>query len=211
MYFAQVQLLGIGGILLEEEKIKFLTQQELSRLFKTIEKSDSKHKVRDMAIFRIAYRCALRCSEVGLILLEDYNKAKGELYCRRLKGSKNNTIRLDENTMRALNKYIRDYNKKVDSDVMFLSQEDNAISRKTLDIMMKKYCGEAKIGDTSKHHFHTIKHTAAVHLAESGLDIKEVQWWLGHKNINNTLIYFQFTTSQQNEMYNKLERKNSLV
>ncbi len=199
-----------GGCRLAE-KIKFLTQQELSKIFKAIERSEGKHKTRDMAIFRIAYRCALRATEIGLILLEDYNRVKGELYCRRLKGSQNNTIRLDQKTMKVLNKYIRDYEKKDGSDVLFLSQEGNAISRKTLDFLMKKYCNEAKIIDVSKHHFHAIKHTSAVHLAESGLDIKDVQWWLGHKNVNNTLIYFQYTTAQQNEMYNKLERRNSLV
>lgn len=181
------------------------------KIFRSIEKSESKHKVRDMAIFRIAYRCALRATEVGLILLEDYNRSKGELYCRRLKGSQNNTIRLDDNSIRALNKYIRECGKKNGNDTLFLSQEGNPISRKTLDVLMKKYCCDAKIADISKHHFHAIKHTAAVHLAESGLDIKDVQWWLGHRNINNTLIYFQYTTSQQNEMYSKLERKNALV
>lgn len=193
------------------EKIKFLTQQELTKLFRTIEKSDSKHKVRDMAIFRIAYRCALRATEIGLITLGDYNKAKQEIYCRRLKGSQNNTIRMDGNSVKALNKYIREYNIKDDNRVLFLSQENSPISRKTLDVLMKKYCKEAKIPDESKFHFHTIKHTAAVHLGESGLDIKDVQFWLGHKNVNNTLIYFQYTTAQQNEMYNKLERRNSLV
>lgn len=193
------------------EKVKFFTQIELMKLFKAIEKGDGKHKTRDLAMFRVAYRCALRASEIGMILIEDYNKNKGEIYCRRLKGSLNNTIRLDDVTTKILNKYIRECDKKEGSRALFLSQEDTPISRKTLDVIMKKYCIEAKIGDTSKHHFHAIKHTAAVHLAESGLDIKDVQWWLGHKNINNTLIYFQYTTSQQNEMYNKLERKNALV
>lgn len=193
------------------ENIKFYTQDELKRIFRAIEKSNNKHKVRDIAIFRIAYRCALRASEVGLILLEDYNKNKGEIYCKRLKGSQNNTIRLDQDTVRVLNKYIREYGKKDGNEVLFLSQENSAISRKTLDILMKRYCCQAGIKDKQKQHFHSLKHSIAVHLAESGLDIKEVQWYLGHKSINNTLIYFQFTTSQQTDMYNKLERKNALV
>ena len=67
------------------------------------------------------------------------------------------------------------------------------ISRKTLDVLMKKYCHLAKISDIYKHHFHTLKHTAAVHLAESQIDIKGLQYYLGHKSVTNTLIYFQFT------------------
>ncbi|WP_279233596.1 tyrosine-type recombinase/integrase [Clostridium estertheticum] len=71
---------------------------------------------------------------------------------------------------------------------MFLSQEKKPISRKTLDVLMKKYCHLAKISDIEKYHFHTLKHTAAVHLAESEIDIKELQYYLGHKSVTNTLF-----------------------
>ena len=94
---------------------------------------------------------------------------------------------------------------------MFLSQEKKPISRKTLDVLMKKYCHLAKISDIEKHHFHTLKHTAAVHLAESEIDIKELQYYLGHKSVTNTLIYFQFTTKQQETMYAKLQKNNQMV
>lgn len=194
-----------------EEKIKYFTQEEMKKIFKNIDKTDSKHAIRDKAIFRVVYRCALRASEVGLIKLEDYNKSKGELYCRRLKGSQNNTIRLDEETVRVLNKYIREYELKNESQYLFISQENKPISRQSLDLLIKKYCRAAKINDTTKHHFHAIKHTAAIHLAESGLDIKDLQWWLGHKNVNNTEIYFRFTTTQQEHLYKKLQLNNSLV
>jgi len=40
----------------------------------------------------------LRASEIGLIKLENHNASKGELYCKKLKGSCNNTIRLDNKT-----------------------------------------------------------------------------------------------------------------
>ena len=76
---------------------------------------------------------------------------------------------------------------------------------------MKKYCKIANISNKSKHHFHTLKHTTAVHLEESEMDIKELQWWLGHKSVSNTEIYFQFTTKQQEKMYMKLEKTSEMV
>lgn len=66
--------------------IKYFTQHELRRLFKAIQNSADRHALRNLCIFRIAYRCGLRASEIGLIKLENYNKAKGERYCKRLKG-----------------------------------------------------------------------------------------------------------------------------
>ena len=76
---------------------------------------------------------------------------------------------------------------------------------------MKKYCSDARIEDKSKWHFHSLKHSCGVHLAESGLDIKEVNFWLAHKIIENTMVYFRFTTKQQEAMYAKLEKQNAFV
>ena len=194
-----------------EEKVKYLTQLEMKKVFKVIEKDNSIHALRNLTIFRVAYRCALRTSELGLIHLEDYNKTRGEMYCHRLKGSNNNTIRLDQETIKILNKYIRQNEICDNRQVLFLSQEKKPISRKTLDVLMKKYCDLAKISDIEKYHFHTLKHTAAVHLAESEIDIKELQYYLGHKSVTNTLIYFQFTTKQQETMYAKLQKNNQMV
>jgi len=194
-----------------EEKVKYLTQLEMKKVFKVIEKDNSIHALRNLTIFRVAYRCALRASELGLIRLEDYNKTRGEMYCHRLKGSNNNTIRLDQETIKILNKYIRQNEICDNQQVLFLSQEKKPISRKTLDVLMKKYCHLAKISDIEKYHFHTLKHTAAVHLAESEIDIKELQYYLGHKSVTNTLIYFQFTTKQQETMYAKLQKNNQMV
>ena len=194
-----------------ETEIKYLTQKEVLSLFNAIEHSGKLHSTRDLAIFRLAYRCGFRASEISLLKLENYNMHKGEIYCKRLKGSKNNTLRLDEKTKNILNKYIAENNITSESQIIFTSQKNKPISRQTLDYLTKKYCAMANIQDKSKHHFHTLKHTTAVHLAECDMDIKELQWWLGHKSVSNTEIYFQFTTKQQEKMYEKLEGKSEMV
>ncbi len=183
----------------------------MKRLFTAIENSKSSLVLRDLAIFRVAYRCGLRVSEVALIKLDHYNQEKGELFCQRLKGSRSNTIRLDPATKKVLDTYIETFHITNSYETLFKSQENKPISRQTLDYLMKKYCKEAHIEDKTKHHFHAIKHTTAVHLAESDMDIKELQWWLGHKAVTNTEIYFQFTTKQQEKMYKKLSTKSEMV
>ena len=47
-----------------EEKVKYLTQAEMKKVFKVIQKDNSIHALRNLTIFRVAYRCALRASEV---------------------------------------------------------------------------------------------------------------------------------------------------
>ena len=70
-------------------------------------------------------------------------------------------------------------------------------------MIMKRYCTEAGISP-DKAHFHVLKHTRAVALADLGLDTKEVQYWIGHKSIKNTEIYLQFTSKQQETLYKKI-------
>lgn len=73
------------------------------------------------------------------------------------------------------------------------------MSRKSLDKIMKYHCKRADIPE-SKHHFHVLRHTRAVELAECGLDTKDIQWWLGHKRISSTIIYMKYTTRQQGQL-----------
>ena len=63
----------------------------------------------------------------------------------------------------------------------------------------------------SATHWHTLKQSIAVHLAESGADVKELQNYLGHKKIDSTMVYFQFTTKQQDAFYNKIAGSSQVV
>lgn len=192
-------------------KIKYLYPYEKEALFHTIETTDSRYRVRNRAIFYLAEYAALRASEVGLIRLADINPCTNEIFFRRLKNSNSNKLRLvDDKVVSALQDYL-DYRRihNINSDYLFPSQKGDAISRKTLDGLIKKYGKLAGIPD-DKTHFHALKHTRAVELADLGLDTKEVQFWTGHRNIANTEIYLQFTTTQQNTLYIKMNQLKAL-
>src|SRR5947199_279962 len=62
------------------------------------------------------------------------------------------------------------------------------ISRFTLVKMMQRYGELAKL-PKEKRHFHVLKHSIATHLLDAGADLRFVQDWLGHANIQNTVIY----------------------
>lgn len=194
-------------------KIKYLDMAELPRLFNAINADQTKHKIRNEAIFRLAEYCALRIGEIGLINIRDYNPITHQIYCRRLKNSNDNTLKiLDIEVIKALDNYllIRDlyYPKASESGTtaLFVSQHGNPISPKSLDKLMRQYAQTACI-PKDKQHFHVLKHTRAIELGDAGVEIKDIQWWLGHRSINNTLIYAQFTTTQQKNLYKYLEER----
>ena len=172
------------------ELIKFLTPDELQRLIAVITNK------RDRALFLIAYRHGLRASEVGLLQLPDLDLKRLTIHVHRLKGSLSGVHPLQPDEAKALKAYLR--SRKLDSPVLFLSNRGDPISRKTLDWLIKKYGRQAKI-PPDKQHFHTLKHTIATHLLDVGSDLRWVQDWLGHANIQNTTIYTSLTAGSREQ------------
>lgn len=194
--------------------VKFFTKKQKKSFFQALETESQSCKtpyqkkcaIRNEAMFKLMYYCALRVSETILLEMNHFNHSN-DIYCTRLKGGKNNTLHIiDDDVLSAIKKHIK-YNHP--KKYLFENMRDQKpISRKTLDKLMKKYCTIANLEDYEKHHCHTLRHTRAIDLLESGLSIYEVQFWLGHKCITNTEIYLQFTSKQQNSMYKKLKKQH---
>lgn len=198
MYFGGINLNNYTGI-------KYLYTEEKERLFTILCKSKDKHALRNKSMFFLAEYCALRASEVGLLTTDLFNPDTREIYCRRLKNGRNNTLRIiDDTVYYSLIEYLNIKDSiYTPSPYLFPSNRGNPISRKMIDVLMKKYCNEAKISE-DKSHFHVLRHTRAIELAEHGLGIREIQYWLGHSDIKNTEIYLQFTSKQYDNLYQKL-------
>jgi len=53
--------------------------------------------------------------------------------------------------------------------------------------------GEAAKLPPERRTFHILKHSIATHLLDAGADLAFVRAWLGHANIQNTLMYARIT------------------
>ena len=69
---------------------------------------------------------------------------------------------------------------------IFLSKQKRPIDRTMLHLLMKKY-GGAGIPEKLRH-FHVLKHCCATHLLSKGFGVERVQNWIGHANIQSTLV-----------------------
>jgi len=162
------------------DKIKFLNQSELKRLLSVI--TDK----RDRALFLIAYRHGLRASEVGLLHVTDLDFKSLRVMVHRLKGSLSGVHPMQPDEVKAVKAYLK--SRKNSSPILFTSVRNEPISRRGLDWLIKSYGEKAKL-PADKQHFHTLKHSIATHLLDAGAELRFVQDWLGHSNIQNTVIY----------------------
>lgn len=177
------------------ETITYLTQEELERLLKVITNK------RDQALIFLAYRYGLRASEVGILQRDDLDFQRLKIRITRLKNSISSEYPLQPETARILKSYLR--TRKDNSPILFPSKRGLPISRKTLYKMMQSYGAKAKI-PKAKRKFHVLKHSIATHLLDAGADIMFVKDWLGHRNIQNTLIYSQLTSRTRDEQARKV-------
>ncbi|MBV9446609.1 MAG: tyrosine-type recombinase/integrase [Streptosporangiaceae bacterium] len=175
--------------------IKYLTSEELERLFAVIKAA------RDKAIFRLAYHRGLRASEVGLLTMAHYRQAAERLYVTRLKNGNSGEYGLTAIEVKALRAWLKERGSR--PGAIFLSKKKQAISQQMLDVLMKKYCRLAHI-PPEKAHFHSLRHSCATSLLDRGRDIAEIKDHLGHCNIANTDIYARITSARRDRAANEL-------
>ncbi len=175
--------------------IKYLTQEEVRGLFKVI--VNKRHR----AIFLTAYYHGLRPSEVGMIMPDHVDLDRARIQITRLKHSRSGEYPMQPDEVRAIRAWMKVRNQA--SHWLFYGQGLRPIPRRTLHHLINIYGAKAGI-PKNKRHFHVLRHSIATHLLDAGADIRFVQDWLGHKNIQSAVIYAQITNPTRDQQATKL-------
>lgn len=189
------------------DKIKYHTQEDLDHFFA---KLYNLSPPRDYALFSLMYYW-LRASEVGLIGLDHLDLKRNRIWVTRLKGGVSAEYPLPRSTrlLRRLKTYLNSRGLS-DRDVLFLSRLKQPISRKQIEVLFKKYGRKAKLPD-DKRHAHTLRHSVAVHMLDSGFTEEEVKDRLGHRDIRSTDVYAKISNQKRDEIGRRMERANFIV
>jgi site-specific recombinase XerC len=167
-----------------KDAVKYLTEEQLDAFFGVIKSP------RDTAIFRLMYHRGLRASELGKLQLSDWNRDRDRIRFARLKGSHGGEYHLTSREVRVLRGWLKV--RGSEPGPLFLSRNGKGISRRQLDVLMKRY-GRAAGLPTELCHVHSLKHSCATHLLNRGESIEDVQDHLGHANIQSTMLYAKVT------------------
>ena len=183
-----------------DQEIKYLTQKEVKSFFSQIQDK------RDKALFAMIYRYGLRVSEATLLTPDSINWDDNRIYIRRVKNGISTERRLYEDVRRAIKTYLRV--RQETGTALFTGREGN-LKPNTIAKLFKKYARQAKLDN--KASVHSFRHSCGVHSLEAGLDVREVQDLLGHRNIQNTMIYTQITDKKRERVDKHLEESPDIV
>jgi len=178
-----------------------LSLYEMDKLLSV--KENSKTFKRNIAILELIYGSGLRVSEVVNLKIDDINFNQKFMRIRG-KGNRERIAFFNEIALKRIDDYLleREKNKKGNfTSYLFVNNRGNKLSRQFVWKIVKKYTLLAGIDKNVKPH--TLRHSFATHLLESGLDLRIVQELLGHKNLATTEIYTHIDRTQIKKIYKK--------
>ena len=107
----------------------YLHSAEIDKLL-TAAKSFPRHGLRNHLMILLAYRHALRITEVINLRASDINLDEGRIYCKRLKGSVTNTHPMEGDEIRLCRRWLKE-RPKTALDFVFVSERGSPLTRQS--------------------------------------------------------------------------------
>jgi len=170
---------------LEKRSREYLLVSEVNKLIKTA-KSLGRHGERDSLMILVMYRHALRVGELIDLRWDQMDLNRGRMHVNRLKNGDPSVHYLEGDEIRALRKLRRDYSV---TDFIFESERQGPLTSSAVHKMVARAGIEA--GLELSVHPHMLRHSKGHQLASEGIDTRAIQAYMGHKNIQHTVLYTQ--------------------
>ncbi len=157
---------------------KVFSKEEVKRILNS--PNNLKHKL----LLWMIYSCGLRRSEVTNIRLRDIDRERRILNIIEAKGMVDRIVPVSDKVWDKIDEYKESYR-----PVIYLF-EGQAGGRYSSESVYRVFKGALrKAGINKEVGVHSLRHSYATHLHESGLDIRYIQELLGHKSTRTTEIY----------------------
>ena len=142
------------------------------------------------AILALCYGCGLRRGEAAGMNLEDIWWEKKLVQVVKAKNNKSRLVPMAKGVEADLRNYIDKGRPFLASDkpssALFVGRDGERLNDQTLYISFKKLLKQAGM---RLRGLHTLRHSIASHLADSGMKSEQVAQFLGHRSLDSTQIY----------------------
>jgi len=173
--------------------IEYLTEEEVCQLFTGVDGATPRGR-RDQAILLLLYNTGARVQEivnlnVGVIQREPipFVRIQG-------KGRRQRTCPLWTRTVWAIDRMLNDQRTPVEnSHPLFLNPSGRRLSRFGVVHLISKAQRKSQLQPKHARRItpHVLRHTTAMHLLQSGVDITTIAAWLGHAQLSTTHDYVE--------------------
>ena len=166
-----------------------LTQAEIQLLYATTDQSILGY--RDRAILSLYYGCGLRNREGERVELSHLHYPQQLLQVLPGKTYRGRYVPMSHSVMESLQAY-QDYSRpyllgKQACNILIISSTGKPMQGANMRERIKKLLSQAHI--TKPIGLHSLRHSIATHLLQSGMPLEQISRFLGHKKLDSTQIY----------------------
>jgi integrase/recombinase XerD len=192
-YIRETGKSGVGFTLerLTENRDKptWLTKAEIHRLYEAT--ADDVLGIRDRAMLSVFYGCGLRLQEGASLELSDILHDRRMIYVRKAKMYKERYVPVAEKSYGDILAYIEEGRPQLlqrPCETLFIdASKGRPIHKQSLYLRIKSLVRKAVI--QKQVGTHSLRHSIATHLLQSGMTLERIQDFLGHAALDSTQIY----------------------
>ncbi len=171
-----------------------LSKEEVLRL---IDVTDNlKHKT----MLALIYSAGLRISEALHMKATDIDSKRMLIHVKNAKGKKDRYTLLSNRVLLLLREYYAVYKPK---SYLFEGLHGGVYSDRSAQVVLQQAAVKARID--KRISLHTLRHSFATHLLESGTDLRYIQDLLGHSSPKTTMIYTHVSSTSLKNIKNPFD------
>ena len=179
-----------------------LSENEIKKLF-SIELLNNRILL-EMCILELFYATGIRISELTRIKINNININRKMIKILG-KGNKERIVIINNSSAQMLKKYMRVFCKEgqiyLFAPLINKNKMSGHISEKAIYNITKKHL--KRISNDEKLSPHSLRHSFATHLLQSGADMMSVKELLGHESLSSTQVYTHIQLEKMKKDYKK--------
>jgi integrase/recombinase XerC len=161
--------------------------------------------LRDAAILETLYSCGLRVSELTSLDRRDLDLEE-RLVRVQGKGGKERIVPVGGYAGRAIRAYLETRGEVPPTAPLFLNARGGRLTRRGVALVVDRHM--LRIAAMRKVSPHSLRHTFATHLLESGADLRGIQELLGHASLSTTQKYTHVSIDRLMAVYDQAHPKS---
>jgi site-specific recombinase XerD len=203
--------LGVPMKRFERPMLGFLSREEMLAVIGTPDRTWISQ--RDHLMLGLLYNTGARVSEIIGVRVTDVVLDGAACVHLHGKGRKQRTVPLWRSTVKEAKVWLKLNPQLVATSALLPNRDGQAMTRSNVTQRLAlAVCSAAKVnGDLAKRRIspHTIRHTTAMHLLQSGVDISVIALWLGHESPTTTHNYVEADLAMKDRALARLQEPDA--